>query len=292
MLGCLPVLMLLAAPPGPGAPTVELWLGGDVHLGPGGKQVLAPLAPALQGALAGSLPARATEPTPPAPLACLARYYAARPELRDGKWFAVLPDGTAIPYDDGRAKSFEQKLESPDVEDTFSIPYQAGPIRPVRTPDEDPGRIRLDAVFKATYGASADKVDVVPIRFLGSPLEVHRKAVSAFTAVEKRLKEALAKDPSLEPYLMGVGGTFNWRNIAGTDRPSSHSYGVSMDINTRRSHYWRWAKGPITWKNAIPQAIVDAFEAEGFIWGGRWYHYDTMHFEYRPELLDPACFGQ
>jgi hypothetical protein len=23
----------------------------------------------------------------------------------------------------------------------------------------------------------------------------------------------------------------------------------------------------------------------GFIWGGYWYHYDTMHFEYRPELL-------
>ena len=40
----------------------------------------------------------------------------------------------------------------------------------------------------------------------------------------------------------------------------------------------------------MPQKIVDAFEAEGFVWGGRWYHYDTMHFEYRPELLDPACY--
>ena len=39
------------------------------------------------------------------------------------------------------------------------------------------------------------------------------------------------------------------------------------------------------WRNRFPQAIVDAFEAEGFIWGGRWYHYDTMHFEYRPELF-------
>ncbi|MDP3291618.1 MAG: M15 family metallopeptidase, partial [Sulfuricurvum sp.] len=27
----------------------------------------------------------------------------------------------------------------------------------------------------------------------------------------------------------------------------------------------------------------------GFIWGGRWYHYDTMHFEYRPELLASSC---
>jgi hypothetical protein len=45
----------------------------------------------------------------------------------------------------------------------------------------------------------------------------------------------------------------------------------------------------VRWENRIPQFIVDAFEAEGFIWGGRWYHYDTMHFEYRPELFDAAC---
>ena len=35
----------------------------------------------------------------------------------------------------------------------------------------------------------------------------------------------------------------------------------------------------------IPKEIVDVFEKYGFIWGGRWYHYDTMHFEYRPEFL-------
>jgi hypothetical protein len=33
------------------------------------------------------------------------------------------------------------------------------------------------------------------------------------------------------------------------------------------------------------QEIVDIFERHGFIWGGKWYHFDTMHFEYRPELL-------
>jgi hypothetical protein len=28
-----------------------------------------------------------------------------------------------------------------------------------------------------------------------------------------------------------------------------------------------------------------AAERRSFVWGGRWYHYDTMHFEYRPELV-------
>ena len=51
-----------------------------------------------------------------------------------------------------------------------------------------------------------------------------------------------------------------------------------------------YAYNTLKWRNVVPQEIVDAFEAEGFIWGGRWLHYDTMHFEYRPELLDPACY--
>jgi len=27
------------------------------------------------------------------------------------------------------------------------------------------------------------------------------------------------------------------------------------------------------------------FEHHGFIWGGKWWHFDTMHFEYRPEII-------
>lgn len=40
-----------------------------------------------------------------------------------------------------------------------------------------------------------------------------------------------------------------------------------------KSNDWEWEKTPsgtFVWKNQIPQAIVDAFEAEGFAWGGRW----------------------
>ncbi|MGW8266533.1 MAG: M15 family metallopeptidase, partial [Longimicrobiales bacterium] len=34
-----------------------------------------------------------------------------------------------------------------------------------------------------------------------------------------------------------------------------------------------------------PPAVVEAFERHGFVWGGKWAHFDTMHFEYRPEIL-------
>jgi len=89
-------------------------------------------------------------------------------------------------------------------------------------------------------------------------------------------------------YLVPSAGTYNCRRIAGTDRRSMHAYAAAIDINTAHTDYWMWSKpvdGRYPYRNRIPQAIVDVFERHGFIWGGKWYHYDTMHFEYRPELL-------
>ena len=41
----------------------------------------------------------------------------------------------------------------------------------------------------------------------------------------------------------------------------------------------------IPWRNHMPRGTVDAFERHRFIRGGRWYHYGTMHFDCRPQLL-------
>ena len=76
---------------------------------------------------------------------------------------------------------------------------------------------------------------------------------------------------------------------AGTKRKSNHGSASAIDINAKYGSYWRWdkpdAKGLYRWKNTRPTEIVEIFEEHGFIWGGKWYHYDTLHFEYRPELL-------
>jgi hypothetical protein len=227
---------------------------------------------------------------------CLAKWYpVVRPlRLEGGAWgFRLAEDGPSYAFDDGRVKSFEEALTSPDLEDMLSLPYRTGPLVPVTRENDDPGRIRFDPLFHAAYGAFAAQVReaLVTIDFAGTKLKVHRMVAPAFLRVAARV-EALAKeDPSVRPFLKNVGGTFNWRFIANTRRQSAHSYGVSLDVNAARSDYWEWRKPrePVRWRNSVPQALVDAFEAEGFIWGGRWYHYDTMHFEYRPELLDPAC---
>ena len=67
-----------------------------------------------------------------------------------------------------------------------------------------------------------------------------------------------------------------------------HAWGAAIDINPAKSDYWLWHRataGLADRVNRVPLEIVRVFERHGFIWGGRWVHYDTMHFEYRPELL-------
>jgi len=69
-----------------------------------------------------------------------------------------------------------------------------------------------------------------------------------------------------------------------------HSWAIAIDLDVGLSNYWRNSPSPLKWTNRYPQSLVEAFEAEGFIWGGRWYYFDTMHFEYRPELIDASCY--
>ncbi len=223
----------------------------------------------------------------PRGLRCLARYYAIEPRLVGRDWIAHLASGADLPWDDERDKTLDQALEDPDLQDMLARPYPTGPIQAITDEDHDPGRVRVDALFGATY----DKRELAPISFLGHRLRVHRRAHAAFARVEESLRQAMRQDPRLRPWVARFSGTFVERKIAGTERASSHSYGISIDLDAARTNYWRWQRplAPLKWRNTVPQALVDAFERAGFIWGGRWYHYDTMHFEYRPELFDPDC---
>jgi hypothetical protein len=111
------------------------------------------------------------------------------------------------------------------------------------------------------------------------------------TAVVKDL-EALPAD--MTKYLVPSAGAYNCRTIANTSRLSVHAFAAAIDINDKLADYWEWAKGKdgaIVWKNRIPVAIGEIFERHGFIWGAKWYHFDTMHFEYRPEIIALAKQG-
>ncbi len=207
----------------------------------------------------------------------------------------VMANGRIILYDDGRLKGPEEKLDRPDLEDMLAQPYRPGPLTQPPQANEDPGRIRVEAFFQAVYGATPAEVQahLVPVPFLGTTVRFqgNNGAAAALGRVGVRLSQLLAQKPTLRGYILPLQGTYNHRRIAGSERLSAHAWGIAIDLH--RGTYWRWGRllAPmelLALQAASPQEIVQAFEAEGFIWGGKWYHYDTMHFEYRPELLAKA----
>ncbi|TGQ73119.1 MAG: M15 family metallopeptidase [Mesorhizobium sp.] len=206
-------------------------------------------------------------------------------------------DGTTMVWDDGKTRDAEALLETPDIEDMFHFVYppaSAGDLVPAE--DFDPGRIRNEAFFEKLYGASAGEVGkhIANVKWLPK-LGKKTVQVTKVFGIDDRLRkvsDALEAMPAqLSRYGLKPGGGFVWRPIAGTHRLSVHSFGAAFDINVGFSDYWynnrdnSHPNAHIPFKNRIPLQIVELFEKNGFIWGGRWYHYDTMHFEYRPELL-------
>ena len=208
----------------------------------------------------------------------------------------VWHDATRMSVDDGRGvKSFEAWLATPDLKDMFRQAYPAGAPAVAPPRNFDPGRARNRALFDKLYGdcvtggVVANLVNVVwlPKKY-GKPLPFNGRhgAAERLAAVSRRLDDLPSR---FDDFLLPPAGTYHCRPIAGTSRISAHGYGIAIDLAVKRSHYWRWAGGVEgAYRNDIPEEIVAAFEAEGFIWGGRWAHYDTMHFEYRPELIGPT----
>jgi hypothetical protein len=209
----------------------------------------------------------------------------------------VLPFGERTIPDDYSALSeeeFELLLDNATIADMFAIPYPKGELKHDLRKNEDPGRIRNAGFFIAMYGSSEAEVrkNVVSIKWLPGKVNISVR-ITKINGIDEKLKavsdELLGLPAKYDKYLNVLGGAFLWRFISGTNRLSSHSFGIAIDINGNYANYWRWRStrknGLIVYENNVPYEIVELFEKHGFIWGGKWYHYDTMHFEYRPELL-------
>ncbi|MEQ1752687.1 MAG: M15 family metallopeptidase [Micropepsaceae bacterium] len=210
-------------------------------------------------------------------------------------------DGFRMPvslYAPGR--SLADQINNPDLAAQVSQAYPRGHCGIPVNPASDPGRIRYAPFFARMYGG--DRASVArnleeipwPSRARNGFIEFSR--VNGAADRLRLVAEELAQlPPHLHRFFDRPAGGFYWRPIAGTNRLSGHAYGIAVDINVNLSDYWRnelrgTAGEPENWRptrprNRIPFEIVDVFERQGFIWGGKWFHYDTMHFEYRPELL-------
>ena len=204
--------------------------------------------------------------------------------------YLIWRDGTRMPLSDGQPyKGFEEMLRHGSILDQLRLPYPAGVGAAALVPQSDPGRIRNRAFFDKMYGecwrgeVSPQLVSVIWLpRSWG-----HTVRVTAVNGVAARLAEISAEldalPASTKRHVYPSAGTYNCRTVADTGEPSMHSWGAAIDINAAYGEYWLWPRAASA--NALPTEIIDIFERHGFIWGGKWSHYDTIHFEYRPELL-------
>ena len=206
----------------------------------------------------------------------------------------IWRDGTRMPVSaDTARRSGPDAIEHDSILDQIAATYPA--FAPAAPPLDDPGRVRNRAFFDKMYG-DCSRGEVAPklVRVTWLPRswgrDVSITSVNgvdrALAAISSELDDLPAAD---RKYLQPLGGTYNCRAVAGTDRRSMHGWGAAIDLNPAFSDYWRWSRATSDlppYRDRIPLEIVAIFERHGFIWGGRWSHFDTMHFEYRPELLD------
>lgn len=239
--------------------------------------------------------AATTTPTTAASLDTLVQAYPSALAGHDGTTL-LWQDGTHMPASDSQPdKPIEQALHDGSILDQLRLPYPAGPTPPGWTPDSDPGRIRNKAFFDHMYGnchlGETDR-NLAHIAWLPATWG-HTITVTRTNGIADRLKAISSEIEALPPDIRRhayPAGAYACRAVADTHEPSMHAYAAAIDLNPQMADYWLWRRGKNgtpTYANRMPPEIVEIFERHGFIWGGKWQHFDTMHFEYRPELLPP-----
>jgi hypothetical protein len=156
----------------------------------------------------------------------------------------------------------------------------------------------LDALWQASNRAETEG-RLVRVTFLGRRTRIHYAIQEKLVNIETQIRDIAKTDSAVQTWISSIGTLegYGWRNVADTQSRSYHSYGLALDLLPRsmggRQTYWLWtSQHREDWWNVSyreryhpPAAVIKTFEDHGFVWGGKWPLFDTMHFEYRPEIL-------
>jgi hypothetical protein len=203
-------------------------------------------------------------------------------------------DGTVMrASDDSGSQAVPEPLRRASIIDQIRTPYPRGHLDKPPSVNSDPGRSRNPEFFVKMYGdCQRGEVSKHLVRVVWLPRTFGKSIyITSVNHVDQHLRAISAELDALPENIKRaaypIAGTYNCRAVADTGQPSPHSYGIAIDLNVKFSDYWFWGQhaDPAAYRNRMPEEIVAIFEKHGFIWGGKWYHFDTMHFEYRPELL-------
>lgn len=205
--------------------------------------------------------------------------------------YIIMKSGKRILYDDKKQKSFEEKMLNADIQDMLEQIYPLNDISKLMDKDNDPGRIRAYSLFNDIYGVSKEKIqsDLVNVKAGGRSLQFNKnnRAADFLKAAFEETNALIKSNPKIYSFVYPSSGTFNYRVISGTNQLSAHAFGIAIDLKSDKRDYWKWASRQDGEKrlNEYPRELVRVFEKNNFIWGGKWNHFDILHFEYRPEII-------
>lgn len=214
----------------------------------------------------------------------------------EGLIFLHMNNNKSILYDDKQVKNYNQKIFKADIQDTLEDIYPLEDINEVREENRDPGRFRAYDFLNSVYGSSEGEVrkNLSNCSTMYGNLQFNKKN-SAADMLTKSLNEAheLAKaNPKIGGFVYPTCGTFNYRVVQDTGLLSPHSFAIAIDLNKNDNDYWKWVTKDKGSKRIAeyPKELVKTFENNGFVWGGKWAHFDILHFEYRPEIILKAKY--
>lgn len=214
----------------------------------------------------------------------------------DGKVYILLKSGKKLLYDDRTEKNRWQKSGNPDIQDMLEQLYPLSEVTEVLPNNFNPGCVRIYPLLKDVYGANKSQVqsNLVKISIGYKFVEFNRnnKASEALKSVMQELLPLSRQSHKVYAAAFPSSGTYNYRLIGGTNRLSSHAFGIAIDLHSNKYDYWRWSTREEGQKrlNSYPKEVVQIFEKNGFVWGGKWGNFDIMHYEYRPELILKARY--
>ncbi|GAA0721571.1 M15 family metallopeptidase [Clostridium malenominatum] len=210
----------------------------------------------------------------------------------NGKVYVIMKSGRKILYDDKKEKSFEEKIANPDLQDMMEQIYPLCISEKLMDKNFDPGRGRVYPLLMEVYGSSNKEVEGNLVSVKGLRFNNKNKAGESLRKVMEELIPLAKNSGKISSCVFPYSGTFNYRYIAGTNRLSPHAFGIAIDLARDKRDYWKWATREEGEKRigSYPKEIVEIFEKNNFIWGGKWGHFDILHFEYRPEIIMKAKY--
>ncbi|HYE09644.1 MAG TPA: M15 family metallopeptidase [Patescibacteria group bacterium] len=212
------------------------------------------------------------------------------------KVYLVLKSGVKLIYDDQKVKNMEVKIASPDIQDMLEQPYPLTTTGKLMEKDFDPGRVRMYGLLKEVYGSNQQQIEkqLGNVKVGGRSFQFSKSngAGDALKAAMEELIPLAQRNNKVASAAFPSSGTFNYRLISGTNRLSPHAFGIAIDLARDSRDYWQWAAREQGQKRleSYPKEIVEIFEKNNFVWGGKWGHFDILHFEYRPEIIMKARF--